>query len=766
MTWIAPRPKFPSARQWLRGVIILGLVLGAGLSRAAAQESAHFTYYFNSSDWNNYGYDSVNNVWVVDWGQGYQSVNPQDPTGWPVIGGDDWSYATVQGQQYAYDSYLNAWYEDMGFLSDDSCEGWWPCGNPNLADFLFYYDSDTNTNYRFDALNNAWSYDASGSGQWEALDSAPDDPGAFIGDYNWTYYDDSTYAYDSADNAWYFYYSDLGYWVEGNNPNNATDYIYYTGTDTNYRYDNLSGTWYFDASGNGEWELLNNAPDSPGVLTGGDHWTDHAIDGILYAYDSPSSNWYAYDSSAASWYSSSNPHQGGGGYGILTVGNLLVDYEANVLGGFMVNNDFTLGGTPFDPSGLVVVYDNNGNFAGWQMAYDGLPNGADASFSSLTVSSGMSIGDVYGTVNTAGNLSLGSWSNGSQTLMGLTLGNAELSVPSPTATWHWQQNGVGTAVDQMRFDYGANLSLFANGGSGRRMIGINPGASSVVTQAGSNAPQTYSLIQNSVSASAMSLNLGDSIYLDASAKSLRLGNATVTGNDEVGAFVFTDSLSGSAIAISPANSSVIFSNGFSITGNASTAKVNSGQTALALGGNAMVSGTNAVAISGGNASGNGAIALGANSSASGVGAIAIGANSAASGNGAVALAGGNATANNAIAVGLGTSSPTWGTTVMGHYNVPISGNASSYAPADPAFIVGIGNVTNPANGLVIYNNGDAVGAGNVTLANPAYVSPTSVFQPVELQVNGSVNFNGSATLNGNIILAQPAGNLSMGAFGN
>ncbi|HTB64100.1 MAG TPA: hypothetical protein VK737_11000, partial [Opitutales bacterium] len=190
------------------------------MSRAAAQESAHFTYYFSPSDSNNHGYDCINNVWVTDWGEGYQPDDPQDPTGWPVIGGDDWSYSTVQGQQYAYDSYLDAWYEDIGFMSDDNCEGWWPCSNPNLADFLYYYSSDTDTNYRFDALNNVWFYDASGSGQWESLDSVPDDPGGFIGDYNWTYYDDSTYAYDSADNAWYFYYSDLGYWVEGNNPNN------------------------------------------------------------------------------------------------------------------------------------------------------------------------------------------------------------------------------------------------------------------------------------------------------------------------------------------------------------------------------------------------------------------------------------------------------------------------------------------------------------------------------------------------------------------
>jgi len=163
---------------------------------------------------------------------------------------------------------------------------------------------------------------------------------------------------------------------------------------------------------------------------------------------------------------------------------------------------------------------------------------------------------------------------------------------------------------------------------------------------------------------------------------------------------------------------------------------------MAIGGTANASGLNSLALAGGVASGNGAFSAGS-------GSVAGGDNS-------LALAGGQASGLGTVALGAGTVAQTWGATVVGHYNLPASGNATAWSAADPAFVVGGGaNSTAPANALVISNNGTTTLNGNTTLTDANH----------QVQVNGASTFNGTVTFGGNLTLPQPLGDIPMGPFG-
>ncbi len=202
------------------------------------------------------------------------------------------------------------------------------------------------------------------------------------------------------------------------------------------------------------------------------------------------------------------------------------------------------------------------------------------------------------------------------------------------------------------------------------------------------------------------------------------------------------------IEFDPANLSINFSNGFYI-GSTGNYNLSFGSNGLAFGDNTTATGLGALAFAG-------------TSSATGNYSLAINDNSIAAGDNSIALNGGNATGPGSIAIGLNTTALTANTVVLGHYNVPISSTGDP--TLDPAFIVGTGNSTVSANGLVILNNGNATLTNFTTLANPSYVSPTSSTQPLELQVGGSATFNGAATLAGNVIVTQPQGDIPVGEY--
>lgn len=138
----------------------------------------------------------------------------------------------------------------------------------------------------------------------------------------------------------------------------------------------------------------------------------------------------------------------------------------------------------------------------------------------------------------------------------------------------------------------------------------------------------------------------------------------------------------------------------------------------------VTSGNSSVAMAYGNATGDFSVALG-NSTAAGVSSLAFGVQSLANATGSIAL-GANVTAD------------AWSSVTVGHYNANITGNATDWAAGDPAFVVGIGeNDTTRTNGLVVLNNGNITMGGNST----------------------------STTINGNITISHPQGDIPMGQFG-
>jgi len=96
--------------------------------------------------------------------------------------------------------------------------------------------------------------------------------------------------------------------------------------------------------------------------------------------------------------------------------------------------------------------------------------------------------------------------------------------------------------------------------------------------------------------------------------------------------------------------------------------------------------------------------------------FAVGNNLAVNNSGGFAL-GNYATSNatGAFALGTNVSANAFNSVTIGHYNANVNGNNTTWVSSDPAFIVGIGNSSTSANGLVVLNNGIVyAGLGNAT----------------------------------------------------
>ncbi|HVU38719.1 MAG TPA: hypothetical protein VHC95_10315 [Opitutales bacterium] len=106
--------------------------------------STHYLYYAGNESWRG---DTINGVWAVDYyGEGnyypVEGFSPPEYQGY-LVGGDGWSYSTVDDVQYAYDSVLDQWYVDDGYVDyyyygpDDMWSSWvgedvWsPTDDPN-----------------------------------------------------------------------------------------------------------------------------------------------------------------------------------------------------------------------------------------------------------------------------------------------------------------------------------------------------------------------------------------------------------------------------------------------------------------------------------------------------------------------------------------------------------------------------------------------------------------------------------------------------------
>ena len=398
----------------------------------------------------------------------------------------------------------------------------------------------------------------------------------------------------------------------------------------------------------------------------------------------------------------------------------------------------------------------------------GVREGDNAVFSNLTTGNivlggGLGIG---GTLYIQNSLQLGAWSDGSVVHSGLALGfvddgNAHsgqvyLTSAAPQTTWSWAPfHGLAT------LDPNGNFSLTDNV-SGNTVTMVPGNFSFVLSHNGSvvaTVPVGNIPAANTIFASDGTVSVGGgNIVVEGAGSSpgVILGNYTVGTNPGGSALVLSAAGSNGTVSLDAGSQAVVFSSGFWLGGGSSLTKLGLGNLGLALGGSAAASAPGAMAIGGtANASGLNSLAL-AGGVASGNGAFSAGSGSVAGGDNSLALAGGQASGLGTVALGAGTVAQTWGATVVGHYNLPASGNATAWSAADPAFVVGGGaNSTAPANALVISNNGTTTLNGNTTLTDANH----------QVQVNGASTFNGTVTFGGNLTLPQPLGDIPMGPFG-
>ncbi len=388
----------------------------------------------------------------------------------------------------------------------------------------------------------------------------------------------------------------------------------------------------------------------------------------------------------------------------------------------------------------------------------GVLDGDDAFFNALTAG-GITLGgglNVGGTLHVQNSLRLGTWWNGSAEHAGLTMnfvddgdansGQVYFTSAAPQTTWSWEPNqGLVT------LDANGNFSLTDN--SSGNTVTMVPGNFSFVLSHNGTVVATVPVgsipMASTIFASDGTATLGGgNIVIEGagSSPSVTLGNYSLGTNSGGGALVLSASGSSQYIALDAISQMISFSNGFSIGGNSTQARLGLGNLGLAVGANSAANAMGAVALGGSaNASGANAIAL-AGGAASGNSALAVGNGSLASGDNAVALGGGQASGNGAVALGVGSVAQAARATVLGHYNQPVSA----------AFVVGSGaNSTAAANALVISNDGTTTLSGNATLTDASH----------QLQVNGASTFNGTTTFGGNVSLPQPLGDIPMGPFG-
>ena len=280
--------------------------------------------------------------------------------------------------------------------------------------------------------------------------------------------------------------------------------------------------------------------------------------------------------------------------------------------------------------------------------------------------------------------------NGTSSTVGLTATRA-------SASFLWQDNGVGTPKNKMLLGPDNSLSLFdAVGVAG---IILNP-TTGAITLAGSTS----------------GIRLSDGTTLS-SAASLR-STGLFTTNGTVAATVGTDG-------------KVKFTNGITLGSNSTAA----GSSATALGANAS-------------ASGNYATALGSSTVASGVNALAAGNSATANG-------------TTATAFGEGTIAQAYDSLVLGRFNVAQGNSTAWVTTDDLFTIGIGGNATTRANAFVVKKSGDVTASKNFAVSGTTTHTGTTTFNGLTTVNNvatftKNITLTGNATnsvIAGNITLA-------------
>lgn len=376
----------------------------------------------------------------------------------------------------------------------------------------------------------------------------------------------------------------------------------------------------------------------------------------------------------------------------------------------------------------------------------------DATYNNLEVNGQADFAGANTTFGTSGTASAGVVLN----YIDGSTGTITLIATPSSAAWQWAVTSGTSAVLSMRLDGNNQLSLYTTGTGNSAGVVLNPATSGTSTLAGSiTIGGTNNVLPNQVLLSGSSIltrSLADARYAisgsNGSFGSLMIGTGGTLSNGAIMA------LGNNASALAPDSAAI---------GNYAYA---SGTSSIAIGYTAEADGLNAVgimgtafgdnsvavygyadaylstAIGGGDAEGEGSLALGFGSGANGRYSTALGAGSNTYGDYSIAI--GNYSETDglySIAFGNYTLAHGYAELVTGRYNIA-QGSGTSWVTTDDLFVVGNGTSSGSrSNAFVVSKNGDTKVYGALTVSGTTGNAN---------QINGSTTLNGVVTITGTV----------------
>ena len=180
-------------------------------------------------------------------------------------------------------------------------------------------------------------------------------------------------------------------------------------------------------------------------------------------------------------------------------------------------------------------------------------------------------------------------------------------------------------------------------------------------------------------------------------------------------------------------------------------------TAMGIENTASGYGSTAMGYYNNTASGDGSTAMGSGNTATGYGSTAMGYYNTASGDGSTAMGYYNNTASGAgsVAMGLYSTASSFGEVAVGAYNAPISGNAWSWSPGDPAFQVGNGHWGVYESETQTDLNGDGEIDQNWQVYLPeTYSTALTVYKSGDMTLQGNLTLGGTITSAGSPVITS------------
>ncbi len=111
-------------------------------------------------------------------------------------------------------------------------------------------------------------------------------------------------------------------------------------------------------------------------------------------------------------------------------------------------------------------------------------------------------------------------------------------------------------------------------------------------------------------------------------------------------------------------------------------------------------------------------------------------------------------------LGWGLINPVHSTVMLGTFNAAVTGDALNYADNNPSFVLGNGSSSARSNAIVTLKNGET------TLKNKAWDSQDPLVVPATANMSDgrALVVEGHTLLKGQVIIAEPQGDISMGIY--